>query len=294
MIRQFQTVLSGLTFAEAPRWHDGRLFFSDLYTHRVLSVCEDGSDLRIEAEVDDQTSGLGWLPDGRMLIVSMIKHKLLRREHDGTVVEHADLGSHVVSWANDLAVDAAGRAYVGHFGFELFAGAPVTPTTLLRIDPDGSVSVAADGLYFPNGGTVTDDRVLVVSESFANRSTAFDIQPDGSLTNRREWARYGDPASTDDAFAALGELDVAPDGTSGMDAEGAIWVADFTHGRVLRVKDGQIVDEIAPGTGVFAVALGGEDGHTLFIVTAPGFDPRERAQTTEGAILATRVDVAAA
>lgn len=294
MTSEFRTVVGGLTFAEGPRWHDGRLFFSDLYSHRVLSVHEDGSDLRTEAEVDDQTSGLGWLPDGRMLIVSMIKHKLLRREHDGTVVEHADLGGRIVSWANDLAVDAAGHAYVGHFGFELFAGAPLAPTTLLRVDPDGSVSVAADGLYFPNGGTVVDERVLVVSESFANRSTAFDIQPDGSLTNRREWARYGDPASTDDAFAALGELDVAPDGTSAMDAEGAIWVADFTHGRVLRVLDGQIVDEIAPGTGVFAVALGGEDGRTLFIVTAPGFDPEERARTTEGAIIATTVDVAAA
>ncbi|ALJ18909.1 SMP-30/gluconolactonase/LRE family protein [Microbacterium sp. No. 7] len=295
MAREFHNVVEGQTFTEGVRWHDGRLFFSDLYTHRVQSVREDGTDLRLEAQLDDQPSGLGWLPDGRLLISSMLEYKLLRREHDGSLVVHADLDGRIVGWMNDLAVDRAGHAYVGHFGFDLFGGDAVRSNTLLRVDPDGTVAVAADDLYFPNGGTFVKDDVLVISESYANRLTAFDVQPDGTLTGRREWARFGDPTDNTDAFGALGDLAVAPDGTSAVDAEGAVWVADFTHGRVLRVHPERgVVDEIAPNDGVFAAALGGEDGHTLFLCVAPGFDPEERKKTTEGRIIATRVEVPAA
>ncbi len=293
MTREFRTVVDGQTYTEAPRWRDGRLFFSDLYTQRVQSVREDGTDLRLEAELSDDTpSGLGWLPDGRLLVVSMLQHKLLRREEDGSLAVHADLTGYVSGWANDLVVDATGRSFVGHFGFDLFGGASVAPTQLARVDPDGTVSAAGDGLYFPNGMTITADNVLLVGESFANRTTAFDLQPDGSLANQRIWAKYGEPASTTDTFAALGEMVVAADGMSDVDAEGAAWVADFTHGRVLRVHPQRgILEEVAPDIGVFAAALGGVDGRTLFISVAPDFDPEARRNAREGQIIATTVDV---
>jgi len=132
MSRKITTVVDGLSFAECPRWHEGRIWFVDFYTHRVPSAEEDGSDLRTEAEVPAQPSGLGWLPDGRMLVVSMRDARLLRREPDGTLVTHAELGEHVGGYPNDMVVDAHGRAYVGNFGFDLMGGAPVATAALLR------------------------------------------------------------------------------------------------------------------------------------------------------------------
>ncbi|MET9327662.1 SMP-30/gluconolactonase/LRE family protein [Tsukamurella sp. NPDC003166] len=291
--REAVTVLSGHTFLEGPRWHDGRVWVSDLYTNRILSAKEDGSDLRVEMAAPDQTAGIDWLPDGRLVAVSMTNHALLRREPDGAIVVHGDLSGKLVGWGNEVVVDqSSGRAYVGHFGFDLFAGEPLKSTSIWRVDPDGSVHEAADGLFFPNGSVITDG-VLIVDESFGNRTTAFDIQPDGSLTNRREWARYGDPSTQSDAFAALGDMVVAADGCA-LDSEGALWVADFAHGRCVRVlPGGEIVDEYSPGTGVFACALGGSDGRTLFVATAPSFDPTERKADPQAALIAVKVDVPA-
>jgi SMP-30/Gluconolactonase/LRE-like region len=204
------TVLSDVCYLECPRWHDGRIWVSDFYTYRVLSAEEDGSDLRVEAEVPQQPSGIGWLPDGRLLVVSMRDRRVLRREDDGSLVTHADLGAHVTGHPNDMVVDARGRAYVGSFGFDLMGGADVAPAALLRVDTDGSVSQVADDLWFPNGCALTDDGVLLVDETFGNRVTAFDVADDGGLTNRRVWASFGDLPTKRQLALAIGQLKVAP------------------------------------------------------------------------------------
>jgi sugar lactone lactonase YvrE len=256
-----------------------------------MSTAEDGSDLRVEAEVPQQPSGIGWLPDGRLLVVSMRDARLLRRESDGALVTHAELSGHVGGHLNDMVVDAKGRAYVGNFGFDLMAGAPVEPTSLLRIDLDGTVTPVAEDMWFPNGSVITDDGVLMVDETFGNRISAFDIAADGSLRNRRTWAKFGSLPAERDLEKALGDVSVAPDGCC-LDAEGALWVADGLGGRVIRVREGgEIVDEIKPGSGVFACALGGHDGRTLFVCAAPDFQEEARKNAREASLLAVRVDV---
>lgn len=291
MTREISTVLSGMSYLECPRWHDGRIWVADFYTHRVLSANETGADLRVEAEVPEQPSGIGWLPDGRLLVVSMRDSMLLRRENDGSLVEHADLAPYVTGHPNDMVVDGRGRAYVGNFGFDLMSGGVVAPTVLLRVDPDGSVTQVADDLWFPNGSVITDDGVLLVDETFGNRVTAFDIATDGSLTNRRAWAQFGELPTPSDVAEATPQLVVAPDGC-GLDAEGALWIADAVNGRVVRVREGgEIVDEVKPGTGVFACMLGGSDGRTLFMCCAPDFDERARSAAREAELRAVTVDV---
>jgi len=291
MSRELTTVLTDRAYLECPRWHDGRLWVVDFYTYEVLSAAEDGSDLRVEAEVPQQPSGLGWLPDGRLLVVSMRDAKLLRREPDGALVVHADLAPHVSGHPNDMVVDGEGRAYVGNFGFDLMAGAPIRPAVLLRVDPDGTVARVAEDLMFPNGSVLTDGGALLVGETFGNRVTAFDVAADGSLSGRRAWAEFG-PVPTSTAIAeVLPELVVAPDGCA-LDAEGLLWVADANHGRVVRVREGgEIVDEVHTGTGVFACMLGGSDGRTLYLCAAPDFDEHARSAAREAQLLSVRVEV---
>jgi sugar lactone lactonase YvrE len=280
-----------MSYLECPRWHDGRIWVSDFYRHEVLSATEDGQDLRVEVEIPHQPSGIGWLPDGRLLIVSMLDSKLLRREPDGELVVHADLADHVGGHPNDMVVDAQGRAYVGNFGFDLMSGADIAPDTLLRVDPDGSVTRVADDMWFANGSVITDDGVLLVDETFGNRVSAFDIQPDGSLANRRNWATFGELPTALALGDALPGLKVTPDGC-GLDAEGALWIADALNGRAIRVREGgEIVDEVSPGTGVFACGLGGADGRTLFLCAAPDFNATARAAAREAQLLSARVDV---
>jgi sugar lactone lactonase YvrE len=287
----FRTVLTDLHYLECPRWHDDRIWVADFYAHQVLSARADGSDVRVEAEVPNQPSGLGWLPDGRLLVVSMRDAKLLRRERDNSLVVHADLSGHVTGHPNDMVVDAQGRAYVGNFGFDLMAGADIEPATLVRVDPDGAVTPVADELWFPNGSVITEDNVLLVDETFGNRVSAFDIAPDGSLVNRRVFAQFGELPTSRAIAEALPQLAVAPDGC-GLDAEGALWIADAAHGRVLRVAEGgAILDERSPGGGVFACQLGGPDGRTLFVCAAPDFDEHARAAAREARLLATTVTV---
>jgi sugar lactone lactonase YvrE len=290
-MREISTVLDGLSYLECPRWHEDRIWVSDFYTHQVLSAREDGSDLRVEAEVPGQPSGLGWLPDGRLLVISQHDNRLLRREPDGSLVTHADLSAHVTGEPNDMVVDEQGGAFVGNFGFDLMAGAPVAPTVLLRVDPDGVVTQVADDMWFPNGSVITDDGVLLVDETFGNRITAFDIGADGTLANRRVWASFGALPTDRDLQAALGQLAVAPDGC-GLDAEGALWVADALAGRVLRIREGgEVLEELRVGTGVFACMLGGHDGRTLFLCSAPDFDRTARSAAREARLLSCRVDV---
>lgn len=287
------TVAEGFHFLESPRWRDGRLWFSDFYGHRVYSMREDGSDLRPEAHVPGQPSGLGWLPDGRLLVVSMRDHTVLRREVDGTLVVHGDLGD-LPGHANDMVVDAQGRAYVGDFGFDLMAGEPIRPTSLHRVDPDGRVTEVADELWFPNGCAITPDNVLLVVETFGNRVTAFDIAPDGSLANWRVWAEFGPLPAERALDNALGSLRVAGDGAC-LDAAGGLWIADALGNRLVRVVEGgAITDEIKPDTPVYACALGGAAGTTLFACAAPDFFEEPRKAAREARMIAIEVAIPAA
>jgi len=290
--REVRTVVSGMSFTECPRWHEGRLWFADFYTRAIYSVTEHGDDLRTEVEVPQQPSGIGWLPDGRLLYVSMKDARVVRREPDGTEVTHADVSAHVTGHPNDMVVDDRGRAWLGNFGFDLMAGADITTAGLLRVDVDGTVTRVAEDLWFPNGSVVTPDgATLLVDETFGNRVSAFDIGDDGTLGPRRDWARFGDLPTSRVIGEALPGLVVAPDGC-GLDAEGCLWVADAVGGRAIRVREGgEVVDEVSPGTGVFACMLGGDAGTTLYLCCAPDFDEHARSAAREGEIRAVTVDV---
>ena len=290
MSREISTVVSDMAYLECPRWHDQRIWFSDFYTCRVYSAAEDGSDIRTEAEVAQQPSGLGWLPDGRLLIVSMRDGRLLRREADGTLACHADLSGYLGGLLNDMVVDSQGRVFVGEFGFDLMSGADLRPAGLLRVDPDGTVTKAADDMWFPNGSVITEDGTLLVDETFGNRVTAFDIAEDGTLTNRRTWAKFGELPTERELEKLLPQIVIAPDGCC-LDADTQLWVADGLGGRVIRVRQGgEITEEIQAGTGVFACMLGGSDGRTLFICTAPDFAEEARKAAREARLMAARVD----
>lgn len=292
MSRDIRIVADEMSYLEGPRWHDGRVWFSDFYTYGVYSASPDGGDVRLELTVDQQPSGLGWLPDGRLLIVSMKDRKLLRREADGSVVTHADLTDLAGGHVNDMVVAADGTAYLGEFGFDLMGGADFRPSNLLCVDPDGNASIAARGLFFANGLMITDDGgTLLVNETFGNRISAFDLLPDGGVGERRDWATFG-PVPTETAQEALlAQVVVGPDGGT-LDAEGCVWIADAIGGRAVRVREGgEIVDEVKPDGGVFACALGGESGSTLFLCVAPDFNESARSAAREASLQAAEVDV---
>ncbi|SNS68038.1 SMP-30/gluconolactonase/LRE family protein [Rhodococcoides kyotonense] len=285
----FTVVLEGYTYFECPRWHEGRVWVSDFYSYRVLSAEADGSDVRVEAEVPQQPSGLGWLPDGRLLVVSMKDHTILRREDDGSLVVHADLSSHVAANLNDMLVDDRGRAYVGNFGFDLMNLATPDTADLLRVDPDGSATVVAKDLYFPNGMALTPDGELLVDETVGNRVSVFSVHPDGSLGERRDWAKFAELPDMNDMTTALGQLVVAADGCA-IDTDGSLWAADALGQRIVHIEPGKgIVDQLEFDTGVFACGLGGDDGRTLFVCAAPDFNEHQRKVETEGKLLAVRV-----
>jgi sugar lactone lactonase YvrE len=288
---KFKTLIGGLSFTECPRWRDGRLYFSDFYTRRVLAVALDGTKETI-AEVPGQPSGLGFLPDGRMLIVSMRDRKIMRRELDGSLVEHADL-SRLAPWhLNDMLVDHQGRAWVGNFGFDLMGGAKVTTTNLICVDQDGHAKVAAAGLAFPNGMVLTPNGdTLIVAETTMNRLSAFDLAS-GVPSKRRTWAAFGDLPTSTEFTELFSKVEVAPDGIC-LDAEGAVWVADAKNGRCLRVaKGGTILEELkTDGMGAFACMLGGDNGRTLFVSVAPTFHEAAASANHRAAIWMIDVDV---
>jgi len=236
--------------------------------------------------------GLGFLPDGRLLITSMNDRKILRREPDGTIVEHADVSALAPWQLNDMLVDHQGRAWAGNFGFDLNGGAPSRPTVLIRVMPDGGASIAAENLGFPNGMVLTPDgRTLVVAETMMNRLSAFDVIGD-ELGERRTWAVFGAPPTSDDVSEILQRADVLPDGIC-LDAEGAVWVADVLKHRVIRVAEGgKILNELKTDDGcMFACMLGGDDGRTLFACAAPTFEEEVASVHHRASILMTRVEV---
>jgi sugar lactone lactonase YvrE len=291
--RAIRTVLDGMSYLEGPRWHDGRLYVSDFYTGAIVAVDLDGgADPETVATVPEQPSGLGWMPDGSLLAVSMRDRRLLRFRDGGEPEVHADL-SDLAPWhLNDMVVDSQGRAFVGNFGFDLMAGGAIRTAAIVRVDADGTASVAADDLRFPNGTVITPDaRTLIVAETLGGRLTAFDLAADGTLSNRRVWAELSPVVDTEDMGELLAAGGIAPDGTA-LDAEGCVWAADALGGRVLRVRQGgEVVEEIAPGTVVFACALGGAEGRTLVMCAAPSFAEHERRDTREAVLLACEVDV---
>jgi sugar lactone lactonase YvrE len=291
--RAIRTLLEGGAFFEGPRWHDGRWWASDFYRHLVVAVGEDGSAEEVMT-VEGQPSGLGWLPDGSLLVVSMVDRRILRRSSDGEVSLHADVSEHCTGHLNDMVVDGRGRAYAGNFGFDLMAGADPHPAALIRVDPDGTASIAADEMLFPNGSVITPDgRTLIVGETAGARYTAFTIADDGSLTDRRIWAQMAPTPPMTTLTETLGQLQFGPDGC-GLDAEQHIWSADEVNARCARLAPGgEVVDEVAmpEGLNVFACMLGGADGRTLLMCAAPDFHQEARSAAREALLLTTTVDV---
>ena len=262
-----QILAEGIYFGEGPRWHEGRLWFSDFYAHKVCSVSLEG-DLRTELQLDGQPSGLGWMPDGSLLVVRMELRQVWRRWPDGRFALHADLGAYSAHLCNDMVVDALGRAYVGNFGFDLdaamrdrgpagvIADHPVTMIALVQ--PDGTVSDAAPGerFGFPNGMVITPDGgTLILAETFAQQLTALDIGAEGTLTNRRVWAT---------------DAPRLPDGIC-LDPSGAVWIANPAAPEcALIAPGGEVLEVIETGAlNCYACMLGGPEGRHLFMLVAP-------------------------
>jgi len=247
-----KVVIDGLGFPEDPRWHDGALWFSDMDKKAVLRRDNSGQVTTV-LSVDGIPSGLGWLPNGNLLVVSMSDRRLLQLEPSGAS-EVADLSRLASFRCNDMVVDDIGRAYIGTFGFDFEAMRPFSPGEIILVPPRGSPRVVADGLAFPNGMAITPDKkTLIVSETLAERLTAFEIAADGTLGKRRVWAH----------LAGL-----TPDGIS-LDSEGAVWVASPVSSAVLRIQEsGKIIGEIAVSNQAYACRLGGPDGTTLYITTS--------------------------
>ena len=268
-------VLSGLAFPEGPRWHDGRFWFSDIVGEQVHALDEDGTVVRT-IDVPGEPSGLGWLPDGSLLVVvrSVLE---LQRLQEGKLVHHARLAPIHRIFSNDMVVDSAGRAYVGSVGYDFTKGESPAPSALALARPDGTVQVAAEGLMCPNGVAVSaDDTLMVVAETLAGHISAFDVAPDGTLSNRRIFAK----------------TDGSPDGLC-LDAENCVWVALPDKGCVVRVADGGAVLETIPvkDAMAFACVLGGEDRRTLMICAGTAHDAEECRRLRSGRIEFARVAV---
>jgi sugar lactone lactonase YvrE len=269
-------LIDDLAFAEGPRWHDGRLYFSDMHSGKVFAADLEGRS-EVICAVPNAPSGLGWLPDGRMLVVSMTDRRLLCLEADGELREVADLSPWASYHCNDMVVDPRGRAYVGNFGWDLHGGGEPQPADLVLVTPDGEARVVAKDLEFPNGCVITPDgATLIVGETMGKRLTAFDIATDGGLSGRREWART--PG-------------ILPDGIC-LDAEGAIWVASPVSQGCFRILEGgEITHKVEVETEAFACMLGGPERKHLFVCTAGSSEPAACAKNRDGRIEGVEVEV---
>jgi sugar lactone lactonase YvrE len=245
-----EVLMEGIVFGESPRWHDGQLWFSDWGANQVIKLDADGSH-EVVVTVPSFPMCIDFLPDGRLLVVDSAQRRILRRETDGSLVEHARLSAIADKPWNEIVVDASGNAYVNSIGFE-FPGGDFAPGLVALVTPAGDVSQVADGLAFPNGMAISPDgSALVVAESYANRLTAYDIAADGGLGGQRVWAETpGDH----------------PDGIC-MDAEGALWYADVANQHCVRVREGGAVLATAyTDRGAFSCALSRDDDPRLFVV----------------------------
>ncbi|MCP4622008.1 MAG: SMP-30/gluconolactonase/LRE family protein [bacterium] len=275
MSHDTKVLIDGLKFPEGPRWHDDKLWFSDMQGLHVMTVDLEGNSEK-KIKVKNSPSGLGWLPDGRLLIVSMTDRRLLRLDPNG-LVGIAELKNLASFHCNDMVVDKLGRAYIGNFGFDLAASMPVKPAEIDLVTPDGNARVVAEELYFPNGTVITpDDQNLIVAETWGNCLTAFDIESDGTLINRCTWARLPN---------------VYPDGIC-LDSDGAIWVAAPYPREVMRVREGgKITHRLDVTTKPYACMLGGPERRTLFVCTSGSSDPDEARAESNGKIEIIEVEV---
>lgn len=248
-----QILLTGLAIGESPRWHEGRLWFSNWGAQEVIAVDLEGNSEVVVRVPTTIPFCIDWLPDGRLLVVSGPEARLLSREPDGTLVTHADL-SDLATGFNEIVVDGRGNIYVNGGSFDFATGAGVESGVVALVHPDGTIRQVADDIAFGNGMAITPDgSTLIVAESWARRLSAFDIAADGSLSNRRVWA------DTDDG---------TPDGIC-VDVEGAVWYADVPNKRCVRIREGgEVLQTIELDRGGFACMLGGEDGRTLFMLAA--------------------------
>jgi sugar lactone lactonase YvrE len=243
-------LMEGISFGESPRWHDGRLWFSDWGAHQVIALNPEGGH-DVVVSVPSFPMCIDFLPDGRLLVVDSAQRRLLRLEPDGALVTHADLAPASEKPWNDIVVDARGNAYVNNIGFDFPGGEPALGCIAL-VTPAGAVRHVADELAFPNGMAITaDGSTLIVAESHADRLTAFDIGPSGDLTHRRTWADAGDDH---------------PDGIC-VDADGAVWYADVANQRCVRMREGgHILATVELDRGAFACALSRGDRPLLYVV----------------------------
>jgi sugar lactone lactonase YvrE len=265
-----RTLRTGLVLGESPRWHDGRLWFSDWGAQEIVAIDLAG-DSEVIAQVPALPFCIDWLPDGRLLIVSGREGLLLRMEPDGSLVTHVDLTELAAPPWNDIVVDGRGNAYIGNIGFD-FPGGEVAPGSIAVVTPDGAARQVADGVAFPNGIAVTpDNATLILAESYAGTLTAFDIAADGGLSPGRVWADLGDGV---------------PDGIC-LDAEGAVWYGDVPNKRCVRVREGgEVLRTIELDRGCFACMLGGVDERTLFMMAADWRGPTNIAdQAGTGQVL---------
>jgi sugar lactone lactonase YvrE len=263
MVGEPRVLMEGIVFGESPRWHDGRLWFSDWGANQVIVLDPDGGH-EVVATVASFPMCIDFLPDGRLLIVDSARRQLLRREPDGSLVQHADLSGVADKPWNDIVPDGRGNVYVNSIGFD-FPGGEFAPGLIALVAPDGSVSQVASGLAFPNGMTISPDgRTLIVAESYGNRLTGYDVGSDGGLGSPRVWAQTpGDH----------------PDGIC-MDAEGAIWYADVGNRHCVRVREGgQVLATVELDRGAFACALSAGQDPRLYVVGQVWEGPGQRQPT---------------
>ncbi len=270
-----QLLLDGLMFPEGPRWYQEHLWFTDQHARLIKKVDLQGNYSTV-AELSDLPGGLGWLPDGRLLVVSMCRRQLLVL-NQGKLDLFADLSEFASFHCNDLLIDQSGRSYVGNFGYDLHGGESVTTAEIILVLPDGKAEIVADDVIFPNGMAMTPDgKKLIVAETFASRLSSFEVYPDGSLGKRELWADLGK------AF---------PDGIC-LDLEHAVWVACPNTGEVIRVRQGgEVVDRVRPIGNAYACMLGGEKRKTLFVLSSETDDPEQAKQMRSGRIEIVDVDV---
>jgi len=283
-------IAGGFHFLEGPRWHNGRLYFSDFADGKVFVLEPDGR-VEVVCQAPNWVSGLGFTPRDELLVVAVQERKLLRCSPAEGLVEVADLSGVARYHCNDMLVDECGRAYIGNFGFDMDLDR-IRAADLAMVSPRGEVSIVARDLIFPNGMARTaDGRTLIVAETFAARLTAFDILADGTLTARRTWAALSDREFTT-VSECLGSGDPLPDGIA-LDGEGALWIADAGGRSALRIAPGgEILDRVpTPDLSVFAVALGGPDLKTLYLCASPPLYSSDPRVEKKAVLLATRVDV---
>ena len=302
-MKELKKLTGGLYFGEGPRWHENKLWFSDFYSHKVMTLDENNS-LEAVCEVPSQPSGLGWLPNGDLLIVSMLDRKILKFS-EGSISVHADLSEYVAHKCNDMVVGRDGTAYVGNFGMG-DAGESLNSTHLMIVKSDGTVLKGPDNLLFPNGTVITEDgKNLIIAETLGAKLTSFDIEDNGELTNRKLWARTSplfslliikflsslgfDLSKVD--FSKYSKNLHVPDGIC-LDEKNGIWIASPTTKAVVRIeKGGNITDKINTPKGAFACMLGGKERKTLYVIISNSSDPEEAQASPEGEIHSIEVEI---